>query len=104
MALALFATTLDIRITEPPRDFAAWDHVVECSLSVQSSRIVIAGCTDYFPDASRIDISPGMYRVRVSFSGLDSVSTDGLAGNDRYRIELWQSPPIDPLVLKERAV
>ena len=96
--------TLEVLSNEPPRDFSGWDHVVECSLSVQSSRIVIAGCTDYFPDASRIEVSPGMYRVRVSYAGLDSLSPDGLDGNDRYRLELWQAPAIDPSVLKDRAV
>ena len=89
---------------EPTASLAQWDHVVECSLSVQSGRIVVAGCTDYFPDAARIDAAPGTYRVRVCFAGLHSLSPDGLDGDDRYRLELWQAPAIEPTVLKQRAV
>jgi hypothetical protein len=96
--------TLELLESEPSANLADYDHVVECSLSVQSGRIVVAGCTDYFPDAVRIDAPPGMYRVRISYSGLASVSPDGLDGDDRYRLELWQAPAIGPTVLKQRAV
>ncbi|MCL1635487.1 hypothetical protein M2650_12730 [Luteimonas sp. SX5] len=56
--------TIDILDGEPRLDLARFDHVVECSLSIQSGRIVVAGCTDYFPDAARIDVTAGTYRVR----------------------------------------
>lgn len=84
-------------------DLAPWDHVVECSLVVQSGSIVIAGCTDYFPDASRIQVQPGTYRVRACYADLDSLSEDGLDGRDRYELKLWLAPPIEPRVLKQRA-
>lgn len=89
---------------EPTAALAQWDHVVECSLSVQSGRIVVAGCTDYFPDAARIEVAPGTYRVRVCYAGLHSLSPGGLDGDDRYRLELWQASAIEPTVLKQRAV
>lgn len=94
--------TIDIVDREPPADFGVFDHVVECSLLTESARIVVASCTDYFPEAVRIDILPGLYRVRVCYSGLNSLSTDGLRGNDRYTLYLWQAPPIEPVVLKQR--
>ncbi|MEL7196925.1 MAG: hypothetical protein AAGL10_01295 [Pseudomonadota bacterium] len=75
----------------PEREFEDWDRVCECPLEVTSGRLVIAGCTDYFPDAMRIELAAGMYRVRVSYGGLDTISADGLDGDDRYRIELWPS-------------
>src|SRR5579863_3707990 len=75
--------TVSILGAEPPVELGAFDHVVECSLSVESGRIVVAGCTDYFPDALRIEAPPGMYRVRVGYSALDSLSANGLEGNDR---------------------
>jgi len=75
--------TVDILEEEPDDDSAKWDHVVEAGLDVASGRIVIAGCTDYFPDTMRIEVPPGSYRVRVSYGGLDTLSEDGLDGDDR---------------------
>ena len=73
----------------PSDDLTGWDRVNECSLEVPSGRIVVAGSTDYFPDAARIEVAPGSYRARVYYAGLDTVSPDGLEGHDRYRIALW---------------
>ncbi len=80
------------------------DHVVECSISVTSDRLVLAGCTDYFPDAARIKVVPGTYRVRVSYKGLTTVSSDGMDGSDSYLLELWLAPAIEPTILKQRVV
>jgi hypothetical protein len=88
--------------SEPTVDLSAWDHVAECSLSVPTGRIVIAGCTDFFPDAARIEIDAGDYRARVSCAGLESVSDDGLDGKDHYRVQLWKDSTIEPRVLKPR--
>jgi hypothetical protein len=87
----------------PPLELELWDHVVECTILVQGNRIVVAGCTDYFPDAARIEVAPGTYRVRVGYAGLASISEDGLSGNDSYKLQLWQSEAIEPRVLKQRA-
>lgn len=45
--------TLEVFASEPPLRTADYDHIVECSLAVESDRLVIAGYTDYFPDAAR---------------------------------------------------
>ena len=88
---------------EPRDDSSRWDHVVEASLDVASGRIVIAGCSDYFPDARRIDVPPGTYRVRVSYGALDTLSEDGLDGDDHYRLQLWPATSTDVRVLKRRS-
>lgn len=88
---------------EPGLDLDSWDHVTECTLEVPTGRIVIAGCTDYFPDAARIVVEPGTYRARISYGALDSVSEDRLDGNDNYRVQLWQATAIEPRVLKQHA-
>jgi hypothetical protein len=80
----------------------AHDHIVEGSLSVAGKNLVIAGCTDYFPEATRIQIEPGDYRVRACLSGLDSLSEDGLDGADRYHLQLWPAPLADVVVVKQR--
>lgn len=95
--------SIEVLNSAPPPELEQWDHVVECTLVVQGNRIVVAGCTDYFPDAARIEVAPGAYRVRVGYAGLASISEDGLSGNDSYTLQLWQAAAIEPKVLKQRA-
>src|SRR5262245_31348180 len=71
------------------KNFFEWDQVNECSIEAPSGSIVIAGCTDYFPDAARIPVEPGTYRARIYYGKLDALSEDGLEGNDHYKIVLW---------------
>lgn len=92
---------VEVLDNEPVEDLANWDQVTECSIDVPSGRIVIAGCTDYFPDAARIKVQPGCYRARIFYGGLNTLSADGLQGNDNYKIVLWPSKPIEPTVLKQ---
>lgn len=94
--------SIEVLDSAPPLELEQWDHVVECTILVQGSRIVVAGCTDYFPDAARIQVAPGTYRVRVGYEGLASISEDGLSGNDSYKLQLWQAAEIEPTVLKQR--
>jgi hypothetical protein len=95
--------TVETRETEPSNDdFNAWDHINECSIDVPSGRLVIAGCTDYFPDAARLSLEPGCYRARIYYGELDSLGEDQLEGNDHYKIVLWQVDKAEPKVLKQR--
>ena len=97
--------TLEFLDAAPPEDFASCDHVVEGSLLVSAGPLVVAGCTDYFPDAARFPLAPDTYRVRLSCFGLDTLSEDGLNGEDHYLVQLWPGSLIDePMVLKQRAV
>ncbi|GKS95541.1 hypothetical protein [Acidovorax sp. SUPP2825] len=93
--------TLEWLPTEPEADLAAFDHVVEGSVVIAQGPLVVAGCTDYFPDAARFDVPPGTYRVRLSCAGLDSLSADGLEGDDHYLVQLWPGAPREPAVLKQ---
>ena len=95
--------TVEVSATEPSLNLDSWDHVVECDIEVPSGKVVVAGCTDYFPDAARISLEPGQYRARVSFGGLSSLSADGLQGDDHYRVELWKGAPAGLQVLKRDA-
>jgi hypothetical protein len=93
---------LEIHDREPDDDLVAWDHVVEAELNVASGQIVIAGCTDYFPDAMRVEVPAGGYRARVSYGALGTLSEDGLSGDDRYRVQLWPGPSTPVRVVKQR--
>jgi hypothetical protein len=94
---------IEVVDTEPTEDTTTWDQVNECTLDVQSGRIVIAGCTDYFPDAARIEVLPGSYRARLYYGNLDTVNDDGLDGDDHYKVVLWRAAPGPLKVLKQRA-
>lgn len=87
---------------EPEADFMEWDMVNEGSFTVRSGRIAVLGCTDSLPDAPRLTLAPGPYRVRVSYSGLDNLSEDGVEGDDFYRIQLWPAPLAPVFVIKAR--
>lgn len=92
---------VDLLDTRPDDAFVSWDHVAEASLEAPSGRIVIAGCTDYFPEAKRLPVSPGCYRVRVYYGGLDTLSEDGLGGEDHYHVIVWPEKYSSPEILKK---
>jgi hypothetical protein len=65
---------IDLLKTRPDNDFTSWDHVAEASLEIPSGQFVIAGPIDYLPDAKRFPVTPGNYRVRIYYDGLDTIS------------------------------
>lgn len=73
----------------PPLDLAAEQHVIEAGFDCPSGRLVLAGLTDYEPSAARLTVPAGWIGVRASFRGLDTLSADGLSGDDRYVLQLW---------------
>ena len=66
-----------------------WDRINYSSISCGTGRLVIAGCTDYFPDAKRIHLTPGDYDLTVGYKDLDKISEDGLDGEDSYHLFLY---------------
>src|SRR6202035_4618588 len=57
------------------------DHAVKAGLLTADRRLIIAGCTDYWPDAYSVDVQPGLYGAAFLSFGLATVR--GLEGNDR---------------------
>jgi hypothetical protein len=92
---ATVPVVVEVLDAAPQPDLDDWDNVVEATLEITTGRIVVAGCTDYWPDAARIDVRPGRYRVRSSAAGLNSI-TSALDGNDRYRLQLWPTMHTTP--------
>jgi hypothetical protein len=68
---------------------AGFERVNECTIQIDTGHLVIAGCTDYFPDAARIELRPGTYNALIGYIGLDTLSEDGLEGDDSYHVFLW---------------
>lgn len=95
---------VEIADSEPNEDTTEWDQVNECSLEVKSNCIVVAGCTDYFPDAARIEVKPGSYKARVYYGNLNALRDDGLDGNDHYKVVLWPGTSAPVRILKQRTI
>ncbi len=93
---------VEIHDCEPQEELNSWHHITECSIDIPSGKIVVAGCTDYFPDASRISVKPGTYRARIFYGGIDSLSEDDLDGDDKYKVALWRGETTSPKVVKRR--
>jgi hypothetical protein len=85
---------------EPRIEREEADHVVMGSFHT-SGRIVIAGLMDWVPDAARASVPPGTLRAMVVFTGLDTLSEDGLDGDDRYVVHLWPGESIGVTVLRQ---
>lgn len=81
--------TIEIRDGAPDEPLGEWDQMNECSIEITSGRLVVAGCTDYFPDAARIELPPGHYRARILYGDLETLSGDRLDGDDHYKVVLW---------------
>ena len=74
----------------PQIDDGEWDRVNRTSIECRTGRFVIAGCTDYFPDAKRIPAVKGVYDVLIGYKDLDKLSADRLDGKDSYHLFLAQ--------------
>jgi hypothetical protein len=81
-----------LRIYEDRPDIgdAGFARVNECTIDIETGRLVIAGCSDHFPDAVRIGLECGTYNALIGYKGLDYLSEDGLDGGDSYHIYLWR--------------
>jgi hypothetical protein len=63
-----------------------WDRINRTTLDCDTGRLAVAGCTDYLPEAFRLEVEPGTYDVLVGYRNLDDVSPNALDGNDSYHI------------------
>lgn len=92
---------VEVEVTDasPALVLESWDHVAEASIELPSGRLEIHECTGGSVDV--LPILPGTYRVRAYFGGLNTLSDDGLDGDDRYRIVLWPAPFAPVQVLKQ---
>lgn len=77
-----------VNIVDEPHDLndGEWDRVNRRSIDCDTGRLVIAGCTDFFPDAHRVKLAPGRYNITVGYKDLKNLSEDGLDGTDSYHV------------------
>jgi hypothetical protein len=91
-----------IHESRPTISAEEWDHITTASLQIDTGRIVVAGCKDYYPDAARIEVAPGIYEAVICYSNLGSLNENGLDGEDSYHVHLFPGREIGPAVLKRR--
>lgn len=80
---------VELHAARPRVDLTDVDHAIEAPLRVPSGKLVVAGLTDQIKSATRVDVPVGDLRALVLFSGLGTLSDDGLDGDDRYVVHLW---------------
>jgi hypothetical protein len=73
--------------SEPHYLLAQWQHLVEVPLLLQKDFLEIHECTG--DPMVHFSIPAGDYTVRALFRGLDSISGDGLEGEDFYEVQIW---------------
>ena len=83
----------------PELDPAHWDHVAEASLELPSGQLELHECAGVSIDI--LTLGKGCYRVRACFSGLSTLSDDGLDGDDHYAIMIWPAPYAPVSVIKQ---
>ena len=93
--------SVEIHDSQPEEDESRWQHITECSITVRSGRLILLG-NDYLPNAPRIKVKPDTYRARVYYGGLNTISDDGLDGEDFYKVVLWSGQSSEPKVIKRR--
>lgn len=93
---------VEIRVgqSEPLIDLAAYDHAASASLHVPSGRLVVMGCTDYLPEAPRIELPAGTYQLLYLASGVDTITNEWDPADDRYLVHLWPGPQRAATLLK----
>lgn len=84
----------------PEIDTSACDHIVEASLSIPSGRLVVMGCTDYLPDAPRVEVSPGIYEALYVIRGVQTITTEWDPADDLYTVYLWKGERRSPKLIK----
>lgn len=90
--------TVEIYESTPVLEAEKFSRVNECSLEIWSNKMTIAGCTDYLPDAARIEVEPHIYRVRILYGNLESIENNGLDGDDFYVLQLWKESEMREII------
>ena len=91
---------IEICESEPELNLEEWDHASKGYFTSKSGQCSVFGCTDYLPDAAKIEISPGKYAALSLAKGLDSITEEWEDADDLYKVILWQSPNEEHKALK----
>ena len=82
---------LEVVEEEPNVDFSQWDHASLGFVNFPTGRYAVMGCTDFLPDAKRIELTKGSYALLSLAKGLDSITEEWEPADDLYKVILWPS-------------
>lgn len=91
---------IDICSERPKINYSEWDNIAEASISIPSGTLVVMGCTDYLPEAMRIEMEPGDYQLLSLIGGIDSIRNEWEPANDLYKVILWPGSSREPQLIK----
>ncbi|MDJ1502806.1 hypothetical protein [Xanthocytophaga agilis] len=87
---------------KPDIDIKEYDQVVEASITISSGILSIYNAMEYPDNLLEFRIPAGIYQALIGYQGLDTISEDGLEGNDAYTVFLWQNDTsIEKKIIKE---
>lgn len=86
---AVIPVVLRVHAARPTIALGEGSTIARGYLPVPTGELVISGVTDNGATGGRIALPPGAYELLVQYEGLDTVSSDGLSGDDRYLIDIW---------------
>ena len=82
---------VEIFESEPEVNLEEWDHASKGYFTIKSGNCAVFGCTDYLPDAAKIEIKPGTYSALSLAKGLGSITEEWEDADDLYKVILWPS-------------
>lgn len=82
---------VELHVVDEPPEIQSdhFDHVVEGAFASPTGKIVVLGCTEYFPDASRLEIAPGSYGFMYLISGVHTIKNEWEPADDLYSVYIW---------------
>ena len=95
--------TVPVRVSlhsqEPAFDLSNYDQAVRASVTLPTGQLQVHECTG--GEVLKWKVTPGTYCALVLFAGLDTLSSDGLEGQDVYHVALWPGEPVPLQVVKQ---
>lgn len=92
---AVVPLLVEFHDAEPPLPDAAWDLVVDVTLSSPSGRLSMVFPHDEL-QAVVLAVGPGLHHVRVSGAYVDDADPLDDEGPDRYRLQIWPATEPQP--------
>jgi hypothetical protein len=94
---------VELHVVEAPPELQLenFDHAVEGAFISPTGKIAVMGCTDFFPDASRLEIQPGTYCFIYLISGVRTIQTEWDPADDLYSLYIWPAERRELRLLKQ---
>jgi hypothetical protein len=89
---------VEVRANEEavPFDTRQWDRVSEGMIHIPTGELIISDIGgDPSTGGGTLEVRPGRYRVHAFAGGLETISEDGIAGEDRYLVQLQFEEPLE---------